>query len=623
MRSPDGRIFDITQLPAPAWPTPRAQPPDPEKAAKFSRLYTEGLEAFYLGQWETAFQKFQAIIDSNPDHKEAADKLEIARKKMQVQALNGQAQNAEKAGDWDQAVQTLDKLAAADPGFPEIAERTTRARRQAQLADLYAEARQLAEAEKWQAIPGMFREIDQLSPRYPDPDDLRNRAQQQVAKSKREAELDSAYTAALRAFEGSDWNTAIRHLRHVRRLDPGYRETDQLLRRAEVEIEHKRTASRRSEVNARSAPGGNHETLLLQLFLFAALANLAARLLVERLILPAVQDPYLTQLANLIPQSAIAGVIVLWLLSKSVGRLDWRKTLVLMAFIIVFQTAAVELGIWIDPGYQGWVWRAVGFIMGISMALPAAIFIRKMKEQTNWPTLVLIATGWGISFIIGQILAIRITGGFGTLPTFGVYVGIEQAITAFLGGWITIAALEGIGLWPINWKTVLLGALGWGLGNLVVNAAFLKAEAQWLLIPQAALWGFIGAGALAYPSRNIKKYILLGILGATGMSLAQVLTQVFPGLHGPWLLGGLAGLFIGLATKKASKMMALAITGLIALTMRMAMVFLYNENIDPAKTASLPVLAITAAIAGAILAIGWCYFRGEKAALPAAKGTPQ
>jgi tetratricopeptide (TPR) repeat protein len=608
MRSPDGHIFDIAQIPASSWSAPPVQAQDPEKAARLNRLYTEGLEAFYLGKWEAAFRKFQAVADSAPDHKDAAEKLELSRKKMEVQALDEQAQGAEQAGDWDKVIQALDKLAAADPTYPEITSRMAKARRQAQLADLYDEARQLAAAEKWQGIPGIFKEIDQLSPRYPDPDQLRARAQQQVNKSRREAELDSAYTAALRAFEASDWKTAIRHLRHVRRLEPGYRETDRLLNRAEAETEQKKRAGKKAQ-EAPLAPAGIREILLLQLFLFAAFTNLITRLLMEQLGLP--ENPFFSQWFTMPAQSGIAGIAAIWLVTRVGGSLDRRSALYAIAFCVIWQTAVVQLGTLVDPTYTSWLWMIVSFVMGIGIGLVVCFYTGRARQRFSPSSRLSLVIGWGLASAIGQSTAGVVTGALGSIPTLSIFIAIEQALAILLGAWLTVAMIEPTGEQRLYWLTVVGGAVGFGFGNLLTNFLFSTIEGRSWEVAQVLLWGLIAGAVVALPSKKYKRCLPFAFGTGLAMALPRLLlTGDAAGSLWRWLLTGtLTGLWFGWDTRRPYSLVLCMLLGTVTFSLRFWLNSTFNIFSIEWKGLSWLALAVTSAVMGAILAAGWSHLR--------------
>jgi hypothetical protein len=53
---------------------------DKEIESRLDQLYTEGLAAFWVEDWDRACQRFQAILRERPNHKNAAEKLEQAER---------------------------------------------------------------------------------------------------------------------------------------------------------------------------------------------------------------------------------------------------------------------------------------------------------------------------------------------------------------------------------------------------------------------------------------------------------------------------------------------------------------------------------------------------------------
>ena len=238
MRAPNGQIFDVASMPAKTPKPDRSKHAlDPNQLEHIEALYTEALEAYYLENWNQAYQKLQEVFDSHPGYEDAPAKLEITKQKLHLSKLTDQASAAEAAADWDKAIETLEKLVTENPNFENAKSRLTKARRQKQLGDLYAEAERLTQAGKWQAVLNVFTEINAIDPRYPDVQGLRSKADQQLKIIKREAELENNYSNAIRAFDAGDWRKAIKLLRYIHGLQAGYRETERLLQRAEAEFD--------------------------------------------------------------------------------------------------------------------------------------------------------------------------------------------------------------------------------------------------------------------------------------------------------------------------------------------------------------------------------------------------
>ncbi len=238
MRSPNGQIFDVESINQTSFPEFRTETfVDSETEKQVSHLYTEGLEAFYLKEWETAVTKFKSILAIQSNHKDAASKLKIAQHQQKLSNFDQQAQSAESKGEWASAIRALEALAKEFPNQASFASRLDNARKQLRMDNLYSEAQQLFKAEKWLAVVQVFREINSFDASYPDPDHLLSRAKDEAAAQKLQSELESLYQTALEAIDASNWQIAQDKLRTIHSKESKYRQTDKLLQRVESEIE--------------------------------------------------------------------------------------------------------------------------------------------------------------------------------------------------------------------------------------------------------------------------------------------------------------------------------------------------------------------------------------------------
>jgi tetratricopeptide (TPR) repeat protein len=251
MRAPQGVIFRVSE--AQREKVPLSQIPElPEEVdealeQRLEALYTRGLSAFWLEEWEKAAQSFQAIVQVRPDYEDAADKLAASQRQARLQALYRQALAAREAEDWATARATLGELVTDVPDYKDAAALLEWVTRQGKLADLYAEAQRLRQAEQWQAVINVFGQIQAAEPDYADPDELLSIAEQAVAVQKRQAELNDLYGRAVRALDAGHWLEAYRLLAQMQEMEPGYRETERLLARVEGEIEHEKAQRQRQE----------------------------------------------------------------------------------------------------------------------------------------------------------------------------------------------------------------------------------------------------------------------------------------------------------------------------------------------------------------------------------------
>jgi tetratricopeptide (TPR) repeat protein len=628
MRSPDGHIFDVAPLSAEVTPVRSTPATDPQEAARLERLYTEALETFYLGKWDAAHQKFQAIVDAQPNNKDAANKLEISRQKMRLQMFNEQALAAEKAGDWDKAIQSLEELIAEDATFPEASARLAKARRQKQLADLYAEAQRLAQAEKWQAVLGIFQAIEKVDPRYPDPQGLRARAQNNLTKAKRESELEKAYTDGLRALDSSHWQEATRHLRRVRGLQAGYRETDQLLRRAESEIERaKKEKSRPKAVTAVSSP--NYEWLTLTAFGLFFLSRFVVELFnpfFDRIKLT--QSIYLSQGIYMPIVGSFIGISLVWILRMVDIKLTRKQMWVMILASATTLTISRLIGVyWSNQAQSLTAHQVMSFVFGLFVGALLTADLRQQGIIFKRKQSIVMILGWGFAFFIGYLFQLNLNLGIlNTIHSAWIATVIansmETGIAGLVGSIFTFHALKLDEHRHISWITAIASLLGFGLGYACV---FTKNYAD-VYIGKILIWGFLGGTALLIPSRDIKKYILHGILGGISFYLGYIILNFSMGGNGfdlstnspaylsnsffPILVGGSFGLFFAVPLRRASQIAIFVIfaicsftifSTLSAFTSNLAMKFIYTPSLIAI------VRIFNSGVLGLLLGAVWSY----------------
>ena len=220
---------------------------DREEDQKLEKLYNEGLSAYWLEDWDKAVLSFQAIVEARSDYPDAANKLELSRRKKQVRALYEKSSACETADDWAGAIASLEELIVLEPDYPNAAPRLDQAKRNRMLADLYDEARQLSQAEKWQAVVNVIAQIATLKSDYPDLEGLLPIARAKVAEIEQQALLERKYNQALREMDAGDWAKAEGLLNEVLALQPGYQAADRLLERVRLELSRQQNARQVNE----------------------------------------------------------------------------------------------------------------------------------------------------------------------------------------------------------------------------------------------------------------------------------------------------------------------------------------------------------------------------------------
>jgi hypothetical protein len=176
----------------------------------------------------------------------------------------------------------------------------------------------------------------------------------------------------------------------------------------------------------------------------------------------------------------------------------------------------------------------------------------------------------------------------------------------------------------IDWKTILSGMIGFTIGMFAVYVLHQVSSDSPTVMLMAFLWGAIGGASLAIPTKNIKKILLLGVLGGAGIFFGSLLWMFLSGnsyegfgyaLIANWdieplayLLVGLGlGAFLGIYTRKSKSILALSITGglifvLVFLFLTRLMPSLIGEQITPGS------ILVAGALIGGGMGFAWNSF---------------
>ena len=196
MHSPDGRVFDVA--------APRAQPPpesprdeDPE------RRYLEAVEAAWDGGYLEA---------------DDATRLgELAREDLRLSpATAAEIERQVMGGNVESVLGSQEEAARLE-------------QRDRRLAELYAEAGQLHRDRSWQAVVDLLEKMHDEDPEYPDPEGLLASSRDALEQERRVAAL---YERGLRCMEAGEYQEARECFEEVQRVQPGYRDIEELLSRA-------------------------------------------------------------------------------------------------------------------------------------------------------------------------------------------------------------------------------------------------------------------------------------------------------------------------------------------------------------------------------------------------------
>jgi tRNA A-37 threonylcarbamoyl transferase component Bud32/outer membrane protein assembly factor BamD (BamD/ComL family)/uncharacterized protein YraI len=169
-------------------------------------LYQAGVQAFQAERWETAIEQFSRLLALDPTYKDAAQRLDAARKaqtaaeqaatRADLYQAGVQAFQAER---WETAIEQLSRLVALDPAYKDAAQRLDAARKEqtaaeqvATRADLYQAGVQAFQAGRWDVAIEQLSRLVALDPAYEDAPRWLENARKAQAYSQQQAVRRSA-----------------------------------------------------------------------------------------------------------------------------------------------------------------------------------------------------------------------------------------------------------------------------------------------------------------------------------------------------------------------------------------------------------------------------------------------
>jgi hypothetical protein len=325
---------------------------------------------------------------------------------------------------------------------------------------------------------------------------------------------------------------------------------------------------------------------------------------------------------------ALLGVALWWMLHKAAIALTRSQILATIITPSLALTVFTQVAFYCETeqGFDDWVWLLMYSAFGLALGLFLTMILRKAIPPFGMRQSLLTVFGWGTAFFIGKHTASTLSYGLeqiteNTRVINLIAYSVEAGIAGLIGSLFTTGQLRIRPTIYINWKTVLVAALGFGLGNLLVNILFAPFDEELVFkLIQLAIWGFLGCTVLAFPSKSYKRYIILGLLGGIGMALGQLVWMGFGEPEGirAAILGATLGLFLGIGTKRPSGALMLLLIGTVAYIFRNSINNLYySSDLSMAPIVEYPILALSAGLIGLILGTAWSFLNGNNANPPA------
>jgi tetratricopeptide (TPR) repeat protein len=198
MRSPDGRLFDVSSSPR-AEPIPETE--DRQEGDPRSR-YREGVES--------------AWADGKLQSNDVQQLRHLANDELRLDRNAAADIEREVMGD---TIETI--LERQD-------EATRREQRDRRLEESYARARRLHGDREWQAVVDLFERIHAEDQNYPDPERLLSSSRDALELERR---VPTLYDRGQRHIRAEELHQALECFEDVQQLEPGFRDTEEILSR--------------------------------------------------------------------------------------------------------------------------------------------------------------------------------------------------------------------------------------------------------------------------------------------------------------------------------------------------------------------------------------------------------
>jgi hypothetical protein len=109
---------------------------------------------------------------------------------------------------------------------------------------LYGRARRLHRDQKWQAVIDIFEQLRANEPTYPDEEGLLASAREGLEAQELAQRVAALYDEGQHHMDAEEWQQALERFEEVQRLEPGYRNSEMLLSRAQQQQHSERAEQR-------------------------------------------------------------------------------------------------------------------------------------------------------------------------------------------------------------------------------------------------------------------------------------------------------------------------------------------------------------------------------------------
>jgi tetratricopeptide (TPR) repeat protein len=185
-------------------------------------LYIDGLAALLVERWEDAARIFGALVEDGRAYKDAKLRLDHAVLEERLSPHYHDACSAADSGQWAEAIQQLEAISASAPTYRDVQRRLNLARAEYQLLRTSAEAFEFRGVSQWEAVLAAAEHLRPLREHAADIDEI-------VGKARISLRAAEHFQRAVIYADYGEWREAMLELAEVRRIEPEYKNSAQLV----------------------------------------------------------------------------------------------------------------------------------------------------------------------------------------------------------------------------------------------------------------------------------------------------------------------------------------------------------------------------------------------------------
>lgn len=249
-----------------------------ERKKKVKESYDEGIKHYKRGEFLRAGEAFNAVLEIEPEHKEAKKYLELIEKRLLDIVNKGEFESVGELyyaqgiifyikGEWAKAISQWENAVKIDPSNKEISEFLNIARKRQQEEEAFEKAEVLYRDGLAQYNNGkineaikQLEEVIKLNPQHRKAQELLAKVREKAADIKKEErERMIRETVERHYFKGIDYyaegqfNNAIKEWEEVLKIDPTHSGAKEYLNKARDKIAQVSSREKRKEGKARNA----------------------------------------------------------------------------------------------------------------------------------------------------------------------------------------------------------------------------------------------------------------------------------------------------------------------------------------------------------------------------------